>query len=323
MPEGDSLYRAAQRLQALVGERVSVEAPHPIAAAKGIAPRLDGKRIEAVEAVGKNLLLRFEGGLTLRSHLKMKGRWWVHPHGWNLGDGKPWLVLRGATHEAVLWHGPALELDDSVRRRLGPDILAEPPDFDAMLANLRALPQDTRLGEALQTQRAIAGVGNMWTAEALWDARLSPWLTLHETIDDELRTVLDSAARLMHESARGARTVKPVHRRAGRPCSRCGGTIGSRPLGDAARMAYCCPGCKAGFCLRVGAYTGFVGVLAQQNRRGFALRSARTPASPVCLRKRTEERARPRSNERRGFARAAPLPSAPRFLPRCVPRALR
>ena len=244
MPEGDSLHRAAQRLQALVGERVSVEAPHPMAAAKRIAPRLDGKRLEAVEALGKNLLLRFEGGLTLRSHLKMKGRWWVHPHGRNLGDGKPWLVLRGTTHEAVLWHGPVLELDDAVRRRLGPDILAEPPDFDAMVANLRALRQDTRLGEALQTQRAVAGVGNMWTAEALWDARLSPWLRLQETTDDELRTALDSAARLMHESAHGARTRKHVHHRAGRSCPRCGGTIRSLPLGDAARTAYWCPICQ-------------------------------------------------------------------------------
>ncbi len=246
MPEGDSLYRAAQRLQALVGERVSVEAPHPMAAAKRIAPRLDGRRLEAVDAVGKNLLLRFEGGLTLRSHLKMKGRWWVHPHGRNLGDGKPWLVLRGATHEAVLWHGPVLELDGAVRRRLGPDILAEPLGLDAMLANLRALPQDTRLGEALQTQRAVAGIGNMWTAEALWEARLSPWLTLGETSEDELRTALESAARLMHDSARGARAAKHVHHRAGRPCPRCGETIRSWPLGNAARTAYWCPACQRG-----------------------------------------------------------------------------
>src|SRR5712692_6468253 len=245
MPEGDSLYRAAQRLQVLVGERGSVEAPHPMAAANRIAPRLDGRLLESVEAVGKNLLLRFEGGLTLRSHLKMKGRWWVHPHGRNLGDGKPWLVLRGATHEAVLWHGPVLELDDAVRR-LGPDILAEPPELEAMLAKLRALRQDTRLGEALQTQRAVAGIGNMWTAEALWDARLSPWLTLAETTDDELRVALDAAARLMRGSALGARAGKHVHHRAGRPCPRCGGTIHSWPLGDAARTAYWCPACQRG-----------------------------------------------------------------------------
>src|SRR3954467_14985611 len=99
MPEGDSLHRAARRLQVLVGEQVEVETPHPRAAVKGLAGRLDGggaeaggageglaerlagRRLEAVEAVGKNLLLRFEGGLVLRSHLRMNGRWRVEPRG--------------------------------------------------------------------------------------------------------------------------------------------------------------------------------------------------------------------------------------------------
>ena len=63
MPEGDSLHRAVLRLQPLVGERVEVETPHPRAAAKQIAERLDGLLLESVEAVGKNLLLCFEGGL--------------------------------------------------------------------------------------------------------------------------------------------------------------------------------------------------------------------------------------------------------------------
>src|SRR5580765_3298207 len=138
MPEGDALHRAAQRLQVLVGERVAVTSPNPRAAVKRIAERVDGKRLESVDAVGKNLFLRFEGGVTLRSHLRMKGRWRVQPAGRQTGSG-PWLVVRGSTHEAVLWHGPVLELNDRARLRLGPDILAEPPDIDAMTVNLRAL----------------------------------------------------------------------------------------------------------------------------------------------------------------------------------------
>ena len=63
MPEGDSLHRAATRLQVLVGERVEADSLHPRAVATGVAPRVDGRRLEAVEARGKNLLLRFEGGL--------------------------------------------------------------------------------------------------------------------------------------------------------------------------------------------------------------------------------------------------------------------
>src|SRR5258708_36278244 len=75
MPEGDSLHRAARRLQLLAGQRVEVETPHPRASGKQLAERLDGRLLESVEAVGKNLLLRFEGGLVLRSHLRMTGRW--------------------------------------------------------------------------------------------------------------------------------------------------------------------------------------------------------------------------------------------------------
>jgi endonuclease VIII len=245
MPEGDAIYRAATRLQLLVGERVAVEAPNPRAAVKNIAQRLDGKRLEAVEAVGKNLFLRFEGGVTLRSHLKMKGRWRVQPRGREL-HGEPWLVLRAPAHEAVLWHGPVLELSDRARLRLGPDILARPTELDAMLANLRALPRDMRIGEALQVQRAVAGIGNMWMNEALFEARVSPWLPLRDATDAELHDALAAAPRLMHSRLEGASRGRSVYRRKGRPCPRCGGIVRSFPLGDAARMAYWCPGCQRG-----------------------------------------------------------------------------
>ena len=79
MPEGDTVHRAAARLRALVGQRLSVEAVHPRARATGVAERLDGRRLEAVEAHGKNLLLRFEGGRVLRSHLGMSGSWRTLP----------------------------------------------------------------------------------------------------------------------------------------------------------------------------------------------------------------------------------------------------
>jgi len=245
VPEGDAIYRAALRLQVLVGERLAVEAPNPRAAVKNIAQRLDGRRLESVEAVGKNLFLRFEGGLTLRSHLKMKGRWRVQARG-HEHVGEPWLVLRGGAYEALLWHGPVLDLSDRAPLRIGPDILARRPDLEAMLANLRALPTQLRLGEALQVQRAVAGIGNMWMNEALFDARVSPWLALAAATDDELRTALGEAARLMRGSLDGARGRRRVYRRKGRPCPRCGEVIRSWPLGDAARMAYWCPGCQRG-----------------------------------------------------------------------------
>jgi endonuclease VIII len=244
MPEGDAIHRAARRLQPLVGERVEVESPHPQAAVKRLPEQLSGKRLESVEAVGKNLLLRFEDGLVLRSHLRMRGRWQLRPRNGGY-RGRPWLVLRGAEQEAVLWNGPVLELHGRGVRRLGPDILAEPPDYEAMLVRLRETDQGCELGDALLDQRLVAGIGNAWKAEALWRARLSPWRRLAATSDDELRAGLCEAARLMRASVEGRRERKSTYRRAGRPCPRCGTAILSRGQGDDNRIAYWCPSCQS------------------------------------------------------------------------------
>ena len=244
MPEGDALHRAARRLQPLVGDRVEVKAPHPRAAATQVAERLDGRRLLGVEAVGKNLLLTFEGGLVLRSHLRMSGRWTVVPAG-SARRGRPWLVLRGAEREAVLWNGPVLELHARAVRRLGPDILADPPELDRMLTNLRGQHPGRELGDALLDQRLVAGIGNKWKAEALWAAGVSPWRRLAATTDEELSTVLEAAAHSMSRSLEGVRGRRnSVYRRVGRPCTRCGGTIRSRGQGDDNRIAYWCPGCQ-------------------------------------------------------------------------------
>jgi endonuclease-8 len=242
MPEGDSLHRAALGLQVLVGQRVEVETPHPRAQAGRIAERLDGRTLESVRAVGKNLLLSFEGGLVLRSHLRMTGRWRVERRGTER-RGRPWLVLRGAEHEAVLWNGPVLELHTRGIQRLGPDILADEPDLDEMLVRLRSRPA-RELGDALLDQHVVSGVGNVWKAEALWHARLSPWIVTGEASDAELRAVLAWLAEHMRASVEGARLHRSVYRRAGRPCPRCGEAIRSRGQGDDNRIAYWCPGCQ-------------------------------------------------------------------------------
>jgi endonuclease VIII len=246
MPEGDALHRAARRLQLLVGERVAVETPHPQASVGGLAERLHGRRLESVEAAGKNLLLQFEGGLVLRSHLRMRGRWQVRARDGSAPRGRPWLVLRSESHEALLWNGPVLELTARGTRRLGPDILADPPDVAAMIANLRRQHPARELGEALLDQRLVAGIGNLWKAESLWRAELSPWRRLGDVSEGELERVLGEAARLMRASAEGGGEERRIYRRTGRPCPRCGTPIRSRGQGDDNRTAYWCPGCQRG-----------------------------------------------------------------------------
>jgi endonuclease VIII len=245
MPEGDAIHRAARRLQVLVGQKLEVETPHPRAAVKQLAPKLDGRRLESVEAIGKNLLFRFEGGLVLRSHLRMSGRWRV------LGRdaavfGTPWLVLRGDEHAGVLWGGPVLELDRGVALRLGPDILAEPPDYDAMLARVRRERQEREVGDALLDQRLVSGIGTIWKVESLWTQRISPWRRLADVSDDELRAALATAHDVMRARVEGDPYRANIYRRKGHMCPRCGTPIKSWPQGDDARMAYWCPQCQRG-----------------------------------------------------------------------------
>jgi endonuclease-8 len=245
MPEGDSLARIARALQPLVGERLEVESPHPRSQLLHLAERLDGKRLDAVESQGKNLLLRFEDGTVLRSHLRMNGRWLVRPRD-EQPLGRPWLVLRGSRLQALQLNGPVLELSRAQPALvLGPDILAEPLERDEIVTRLRADPRRP-LGDVLLDQRAVAGIGNVWKAEALWQARVSPWRPAGELRAEEVGRVVDAAAELMRRSVAGGRQPRRVYRRAGRPCPRCAARIRSFPQGEQARTAYWCPVCQRG-----------------------------------------------------------------------------
>jgi endonuclease-8 len=241
MPEGDSLHRAAKRLRVLEGEVVEAESPHPRAALLGIAERIDGKRLERVEARGKNLLLTFEGGLVVRSHLRMHGRWLVQPAGSPV-FGSPWLVLRAGEWQAVQRNGPVLELGTRRLERLGPDIMVDPLAVEAIIERFRRTDRARELGDALLDQTLVAGIGNKWKAEALFVVSLSPWARLEDLSDIAVKELLEAASRLM----RGRHRRNLVYRRVGRPCRRCGTPIHSRLQGEHARRAYWCPSCQAG-----------------------------------------------------------------------------
>ena len=244
MPEGDSLHRVAGRLQVLVGERVEAESPNPRGLATGVARAVDGRVLERVEAVGKNVLLHFDGRIVVRSHLRMNGRWRVRRRDGSPLRGLPWLVLRSAEWEATQWNGPVLRLGGEVVRGLGPDVLAPDVDPGAIVSRLRRVDQMRLVGDALVDQRIVAGIGNVWLAEALWHARVSPWARLGDLGDDVLERTLEWAQAAMRGAVTGARPRRAVYRKAGRGCPRCGEPIRSRGLGDANRTAYWCPACQ-------------------------------------------------------------------------------
>ena len=99
-------------------------------------------------------------------------------------------------------------------------------DRARFLARLRSDDPTRSFGDALLDQRNVAGIGNMWKAECLWAAQVSPWARLDTLGDDQLRAVLDEAHRLMRTGLEGARPLRRVYRRTGRPCSeRCANSI--------------------------------------------------------------------------------------------------
>ena len=163
--------RAAQRLQVLVGERLEVESPHPRAQVTGVARADRRPRLESVEAAGKNLLLRFEGGVVVRSHLRMTGRWRVERARARRAAAPVARAARPRARGSALERPGARARDGGRCARLGPDVLAD--DVRPRRGCGRTLrgAGDRWLGEALQDQRLVAGIGNMWMAEALWEAR--------------------------------------------------------------------------------------------------------------------------------------------------------
>jgi len=250
MAEGDTILRAARRIDAaLAGETVATTAPNPRGRAAGVE-RLDGRRLERVESHGKNLLLHC-GDLVLHSHMGMNGSWHVYPRGgrWRKPRRAAWAVLAGDTQEAVQFGGPTLRLISAARlprdpqlARLGPDILAPEPNLDAIVGALRADPS-RGLGDALLDQTLVAGIGNIFKSEACFAARLDPWRPLADLSDDDLRAVLEAARAQMLEAVASGRHTYAVYR-GRRPCPSCGGRIASRGQGDANRTTYWCPDCQ-------------------------------------------------------------------------------
>ncbi len=248
--EGDTILRLARRFEGtLVGETVAASAPNPRGKAAGIE-RLDGQRLERVEARGKHLLLDF-GELSLHSHLGMSGGWHLYRHGarWRRPRASAWTVLSGGGWEAVQFGGPTLKVMPTSRlrrdpqlARLGPDILAEEFDVVAVVATMRPDPTRT-LGDVLLDQRLVAGIGNVFKSEACFAAGIDPWRPLGDLSDAELRSVLAAARGLMLEAVKSGRHPHEVYRRQG-ACPRCRGPISSRGQGDANRTTYWCPRCQ-------------------------------------------------------------------------------
>jgi len=256
VPEGDTIHHAAGRIRPVLEGRVPDElaTPHPRFGRDRWPERLAGRAVRAVDAYGKHLFLRFEGGLTIHSHLRMTGAWRVRPTG-RPAPGAAWLVVRRGEQEVVQLRGPVLELMTDSRTRLdrriaalGPDILAPELDEAAVLRRLREDDPTRPIGDALLDQRTIAGIGNLWKAEGCFAAGIDPWRPAGEVGDDEVLAVVAEVRRRMQRSAADGMQdrFKVIFGKAGRPCPRCGppAVIKVRGQWDDNRPTFWCPSCQ-------------------------------------------------------------------------------
>ncbi|SDS38499.1 endonuclease-8 [Nocardioides scoriae] len=277
MPEGDSIVRAARKLQVLSGQQL-VRSDLRIPSLATVDLR--GATVLETVPRGKHLLVRLDTGLTLHSHLKMEGSWSVHPVGarWR----KPWhtarVVLRTRGTEAVgfslLLDLVRTEAEDRLVGHLGPDLLGPDWDAEAAVARLAARP-DRPLGEALLDQRLLAGIGNVFKSEVCFAAGVDPAdpvgvvpdlaavvavakQQLEANRDRPFRvTTEDPVALRSRPGARGRRDGGPggaattqgrrywVYGHRG-PCARCGTTVRRSDQGPRGqeRSTYWCPRCQ-------------------------------------------------------------------------------
>jgi len=224
--------------------------------------QLAGHRLEDVERSGKWMLLRFDGGEGLVSHLGMTGKWIRRDReaappshvraSLTLEDGHvldyrdPRLfgrLIRGSVEQ--LRKLPALA-------GLGPDPL---PGVDT--GRLYRVLSSTRrsLKEALMDQRTLAGLGNIQVSEALHRARLHPQRLGVSVSPDEVARLGVAIGEALQAALEGEDSPEPityveeggeniflVYDRAGEPCSNCGTAIDRIVQGG--RSTYFCPHCQ-------------------------------------------------------------------------------
>jgi endonuclease-8 len=260
MPEGDTLFKTAARLRpALQGHHLTrFEAPRLV----GDAPRL-GEVIERVEARGKNLLIHFERGLVLRTHLRMVGSWHVYREHerWR----KPAYLARAVVGADSGWMGvcfqaPVVETYHRLASEprplatLGPDLcraesLADDVLDDVLVRIEHFADPSATLGEALLDQRIAAGIGNVYKSEVCWAVGIDPATALGAVPREVRRRAWTTAARQLQANLRdGGRRTHPaglaVYGRRGQPCRRCGTPIRTARQGEQARITYWCPRCQ-------------------------------------------------------------------------------
>ncbi|HUF30951.1 MAG TPA: bifunctional DNA-formamidopyrimidine glycosylase/DNA-(apurinic or apyrimidinic site) lyase [Gemmatimonadaceae bacterium] len=263
MPELPEVEAAAVRLRSAIrGRRIIVaRVLHPALRrrlSRGDMARLRGARIDRVDRRGKYQLLHLDTGDTLIAHFRMSGGWHISAEPERLpSHARAVLEMEDGTRVVLVDPRALSSLEVAPTSALplpplGPDPLT--PGFTARALG-KALAR--RLGPikpVLLDQSIIAGVGNIYAAEALWRARIHPAAPASQLDRAELRAVAAGIRHVMRGALRRAGRYFSafendqemprfaVYGRAGQPCRRCGTAITRITQGG--RSTYFCPRCQ-------------------------------------------------------------------------------
>ncbi|MGB9374766.1 MAG: DNA-formamidopyrimidine glycosylase family protein [Jiangellales bacterium] len=259
MPEGDTVWLTARRLHdALAGHTVvrgELRVPQHATA------EISGRAVREVVSRGKHLLLRFDDGTTLHTHLRMDGAWHLYGARERWRGGPAWQVralLVTSTRAAVGYRLPVVALiatadEADVVGHLGPDLLGEDWDEAEALHRLTGDPQRP-IGEALLDQTVMAGLGNLYRTELCFVLGVTPWTPVGDV--GSLARAPGLAHRMLVANRDGpaqpttGRTRRGeehwVYRR--RACLRCATPVRRSMQGRAGqeRVTYWCPACQHG-----------------------------------------------------------------------------
>ena len=270
LPEVETVRRGLTRL--VVGRKVLGTEVRWEKTIGGMAPEefdaeLVGRTIEKVDRRGKYLLFRFSGGLTMVSHLRMEGAYYTVPAGTE--PGKHDLVTFHLDERIDLFYRDTRKFG---RMNLVPDgealqvaglakIGPEPTEKDLSLAYMVSEFGKSRMHVKpfLLDQSHIAGLGNIYVDETLWQSQIHPLTAANKLTEDELGRLREN---IIHEIARATEhhgtTVHSfttafgeagefqnelqVYGRVGEPCLRCGHPLEKMKV--AQRGTTYCPVCQ-------------------------------------------------------------------------------
>lgn len=213
-----------------------------------------GRRVTRVERRGKHQLLHLDDGSVLHVHFRMAGDWAVgHVRDPVPPHARALLAFRDGTRVALV--DPRALSTVSLHRSaeaalpaLGPE--ATDPALTAEALHAALARRRGPIKAALLDQRVVAGLGNIYAAEALWHARVSPRAPASSIgrerlgrLVEGMRAALAAADRDPGRYGRAAAAERfQVYGREGEPCPRCGTRI--RRIVQAGRSTYYCPRCQ-------------------------------------------------------------------------------